>query len=625
MTNQLVREDGRKGFWALHDRFETSAIEMLGLVDRGLRKRLELAKQDANLEWKDGGNMNLISRGYDVSMVLSQQDNSAIACSGGEGSSYTIGTRTQSIKNSGGITKPALKTQKPSLNAAIPDTTWKPKSCITSSRQDAPNFTAKTIKKKTTKLPIASVEAVQPVPMRKQYQNFNLAIRSRHPRSLTCTKKGNSHLDIENLTITPVETAPSVASEQDSPQCILNPSSSAPREIFKFNAFPIVTMDKMTSYKKATTDSTPVEQDMADSPLLDKEWNRMAHLKNVKPPGNTTAPTTATSSDVNFEPKVVVEQMGSISHKVYPPVKSDSLVDSISGSKHPTDNQQNVGNTNFVSRSPLEIVNRSTVPLEFVSRPSPISAVKYCRDSIDTEIDFILRELNNCRLSQDLYLAMQLVLQLARDDEYCAVWDKRLVEILRSILKGTIHIPARRVSQNTEDVAEARHLYLQGLRVLIKYHSQKFEDFIDEVVKAMILCSNDVNSYIVHAAECVLEGLIATQNPSSFFAAILPHLEYPAQGVHDDFGFSLSALRVTTKLVRRLDPEVVKKALPTLYPPLLLSIADDSVEIRKATVFLFVEMMLLFEDTGYPPLLLDQLTLPQRRLVFYFANRRRKQ
>ena len=109
----------------MHDRFETSAIEMLGLVDRGIRKRLELAKQEANLEWKDGGNMNLISRGYDVSMALSQQDNSAIACSREVGSSYTIGTRTPLFKNSGGITRSALKAQKPSLNAAIPDTTWK--------------------------------------------------------------------------------------------------------------------------------------------------------------------------------------------------------------------------------------------------------------------------------------------------------------------------------------------------------------------------------------------------------------------------------------------------------------------------------------------------------------------
>ena len=219
---------------------------------------------------------------------------------------------------------------------------------------------------------------------------------------------------------------------------------------------------------------------------------------------------------------------------------------------------------------------------------------------------------------------MQSVLQLARDDEFCAVWDNYFVEILRSILKGTIDIPARRLSQSTEDVAKARHLYLQGLRVLVKFHSQRFEDFVDEVVKTMILCSNDVNSYIVHASNRVLESLISTQNPSSCFAVILPHLEYPAQGVQDDLDFSLSALRVTTKLVRRLDPEVVKKALPTLYPPLLLSIADDSVEIRKATAFLIVEMMLLFDDTGYPPLPLDQLTLPQRRLVFYFANRRRK-
>jgi hypothetical protein len=113
---------------------------------------------------------------------------------------------------------------------------------------------------------MATVEAVQPVPMPKPNQNLNLAIRSKHSRRLTCTKKGNSRLDIENLAMTPMKTAPSVASEQDGPQCILKSSSSAPNEVYNLNAFPIDILDKMTSNKKATTDSTQVEQDMADFP-----------------------------------------------------------------------------------------------------------------------------------------------------------------------------------------------------------------------------------------------------------------------------------------------------------------------------------------------------------------------
>ena len=107
---------------------------------------------------------------------------------------------------------------------------------------------------------MATVEAVQPVPMPKPNQNLNLAIRSKHSRRLTCTKKGNSRLDIENLAMTPMKTAPSVASEQDGPQCILKPSSYI--------------LDKMTSNKKATTDSTQVEQDMPVEHSLRKLMTR---------------------------------------------------------------------------------------------------------------------------------------------------------------------------------------------------------------------------------------------------------------------------------------------------------------------------------------------------------------
>ncbi len=77
------------------------------------------------------------------------------------------------------------------------------------------------------------------------------------------------------------------------------------------------------------------------------------------------------------------------------------------------------------------------------------------------------------------------------------------------------------------------------------------------------------------------------------------------------------------KLTPRLDRVLLKEFLPSLFPSLLQTIVHDSVDIRKATVFLLVEVTVTVEEGDLTPFF-DQLTLAQRRLISYYVERRQK-
>ncbi len=289
-------------------------------------------------------------------------------------------------------------------------------------------------------------------------------------------------------------------------------------------------------------------------------------------------------------------------------------------------------------RTPLASMNRNThltegstsrfqTPdsdpvLRYMTRPSPISAMKFCKDTIQSEVRLLLAELCKYELSHELYIAMQSLLQLARDQEYCFIWDEYFVEFFKSILKGVNEFPSSKMT--SDDATEARHLYLQGLRVLLKFHSYRFQNFVDEVVQNMMNCCNDVNSHIVHAAERVLESLVLTQDACSCFLAIRPYLEFSGEKVlTNSSSRALSALRTMVKVVPRLDQGVLKESIPPLFPSLVQSIIHDSVDIRKATVFLLVEVAVIVEESDLLPLY-EQLTLAQRRLISYYVDRRQR-
>lgn len=288
-------------------------------------------------------------------------------------------------------------------------------------------------------------------------------------------------------------------------------------------------------------------------------------------------------------------------------------------------------------RTPLANVNRNSSLVElnksrlqtpdsdpvlrYMTRPSPISAMKFRKETIHSEMNLLLTQLRKYEISPELYIAMQCLLQLARDQECSHVWDEYFVEFFGTLVKGVNEFtPSSIISDNA---TEARHLYLQGLRVLLKFHSHRFKDLIDILVRNIMICCNDVNSHIVHAAERVLESLVMTQEPCSCFHSIRPFIDISTGDDLFSPNVALSGLRTMIKLAPRLDKVFLKELLPTLFPSLLRTIIHDSVDIRKATVFLLVEVVVTV-DEGDLTLLLDQLTLAQRRLISYYVDLRQR-
>ncbi len=372
------------------------------------------------------------------------------------------------------------------------------------------------------------------------------------------------------------------------------------------------------------------EEFLAAAMNCDADWARaVIAIKKGEMVNSNTSFQSSTEGDKNVE--LLIEKVECTPLKQCPSEKNNF-----------DENQRRENNTqilvhNSSLRTPLANVNRNSNLLElnrsrlqtpdsdpvlrYMTRPSPISAMKFCKETIHSELELLLKQLRKYEISPELYIAMQCLLQLARDQEYSHVWDEYFVEIFETLLKGVNEFsPSSIIS---DDATEARHLYLQGLRVLLKFHSHRFKDFVDILVRNMMICCSDVNSHIVHAAERVLESLVMTQEPSSCFHSIRPFINISTGDDLVSSKVALSGLRTMVKLTPRLDKVFLKELLPSLFPSLLQTISHDSVDIRKATVFLLVEVTVTVEE-GDLTQLFDQLTLAQRRLITYYVDRRQK-
>jgi len=60
-----VREEGRRGFWALYAIFKSSAEEMMSCFDSRSKKQLEKIEASVNREWEEGGDMWRLTLGYE--------------------------------------------------------------------------------------------------------------------------------------------------------------------------------------------------------------------------------------------------------------------------------------------------------------------------------------------------------------------------------------------------------------------------------------------------------------------------------------------------------------------------------------------------------------------------------
>lgn len=81
----------------------------------------------------------------------------------------------------------------------------------------------------------------------------------------------------------------------------------------------------------------------------------------------------------------------------------------------------------------------------------------------------------------------------------------------------------------------------------------------------------------------------------------------------------LMALHVLTATIKNLTSSQLLTFLPTLIPAILPHFGSAQVDMRKATVFILVEVYVIIGDTLYP--YVKQLTVQQKKLLTVYIER----
>ena len=125
----------------------------------------------------------------------------------------------------------------------------------------------------------------------------------------------------------------------------------------------------------------------------------------------------------------------------------------------------------------------------------------------------------------------------------------------------------------------------------------------------------------MHTAERALQNL-SSSNPDASFGCLLPYVR--SDGIDPDDASNppalLSALRTLRCLVDRVAGDALAAALPSLLPLFRETVCHRSVDMRKATVFVLVELHFVLGDG----LDLDGMSDCHRRLVDMYVDRHPK-
>ena len=134
-----------------------------------------------------------------------------------------------------------------------------------------------------------------------------------------------------------------------------------------------------------------------------------------------------------------------------------------------------------------------------------------------------------------------------------------------------------------------------------------------------IQCTRDSPFEIVNTAERALRNLVDNTNPGVCFEHLLPFtsIEIDLNDKNSPPEL-LSVLRTMRYLVDRVSPDSLKAALPSMLPLFHTALDHKSVDMRKATVFVLVELHVVL---GGNELNLDDFKDCQRRLINVYIGR----
>mmetsp|Transcript_53444 Transcript_53444/g.53840 ORF Transcript_53444/g.53840 Transcript_53444/m.53840 type:complete len:168 (-) Transcript_53444:31-534(-) len=158
------------------------------------------------------------------------------------------------------------------------------------------------------------------------------------------------------------------------------------------------------------------------------------------------------------------------------------------------------------------------------------------------------------------------------------------------------------------------------MRALIKYQPDHVLNYIDTVVDKLLKCSRNSAYEVVHTAERALENIVSNLDPARCFQTLIPYLNRSHFEDENSLSIVLSALRTLVKLVGRVPASDLSASLSSIMPCIFQTVKQSSVDMRKATVFVIVEIYCVLREAMAPYLL--QLNPTQLKLVTIYIERK---
>jgi hypothetical protein len=233
-------------------------------------------------------------------------------------------------------------------------------------------------------------------------------------------------------------------------------------------------------------------------------------------------------------------------------------------------------------------------------------------------------------------LWIKTLVLLAKENPFDPAWEDKFPCLLKCLLDHIRDVPNNSANKsesldflsspikNLSSSHQMQYLFLQAVRSLLQYipGHVKNGDQLKSIIHCMLESTNNAPFEIVNTAEYILGTLVTTGSvdPELCFQYLLPYTTSIDIDLNDKSNPSvlLSTLRTLRFVIDRISVATLQQVVPSLLTLFHTTLCHKSVDMRKATVFILVEIQIVL---GNECQLLDELSEYQRKLVQVYVER----
>lgn len=233
-------------------------------------------------------------------------------------------------------------------------------------------------------------------------------------------------------------------------------------------------------------------------------------------------------------------------------------------------------------------------------------------------------------------LGIKTLVLLAKENPLDPSWEDKFPCLLNCLLDHIRDVPVNSVNKsgsldfmsspmkNLSSNHQMQYLFLQAVRSLLQYIPGHFksDDQLKSIIHCMLESTKNAPFEIVNTAENILGYLVTngSVHPELCLQYLLPYTTRIDIDLNDKSSPSvlLSTLRTLRFVIDRISITTLRQVVPSLLTLFHTTLCHKSVDMRKATVFILVEIQVVLGDECQ---LLDELSEYQRKLVHVYVVR----